>query len=132
VEEAIINAMIAAETMEGINGNTSYRLPHDATIEVLKKFNRFQPNIILENEMMEKYVGKYELNPNFYITVFREKNKIFAQATNQKKVEMAPINKHTFDVFEIGGRIVFNLDDNKNVIDLLLIRNGEYKAKKVK
>lgn len=41
VEEAIINAMIAAETMEGINGNTAYALPHDLLIDLLKKYNRF-------------------------------------------------------------------------------------------
>jgi D-aminopeptidase len=28
-EEAIINALVAAETMTGINGNTAVRLPHD-------------------------------------------------------------------------------------------------------
>ena len=42
VEEAIINAMIAAETMEGINGNKAYALPHDLLIETLKKHNRIQ------------------------------------------------------------------------------------------
>ncbi len=42
VEEAIINAMVAAETMEGINGNTAYALPHDLLIEVLKKYNRIE------------------------------------------------------------------------------------------
>ena len=42
VEEAIINAMVAAETMEGINGNTAYALPHDLLIETLKKFNRLK------------------------------------------------------------------------------------------
>ena len=42
VEEAIINAMIAAETMEGINGNKAYALPHDLLIETLKKYNRIK------------------------------------------------------------------------------------------
>jgi len=40
VGEAIINAMIAAETMEGNNGNKSYALPHDLLINILKKYNR--------------------------------------------------------------------------------------------
>lgn len=40
VEEAIINAMVAAETMEGINGNKAYALPHDLLRKVLKKYNR--------------------------------------------------------------------------------------------
>jgi L-aminopeptidase/D-esterase-like protein len=40
-EEAIVNALIAAETMTGINGNTVYALPHDRLIKALKKYNRF-------------------------------------------------------------------------------------------
>jgi len=39
-EEAIVNAMIAAETMTGINNHTVYALPHDRLREVLKKYNR--------------------------------------------------------------------------------------------
>ena len=42
VEEAIINAMVAAETMEGINGNKAYGLPHDLLIKTLKKYGRFK------------------------------------------------------------------------------------------
>jgi D-aminopeptidase len=41
-EEAIVNAMVAAETMKGINGNTIYALPHDQLREILKKYNRLQ------------------------------------------------------------------------------------------
>ena len=41
-EEAIINAMIAAETMEGVNGNKSYALPHKLVIDLLKKYNRIK------------------------------------------------------------------------------------------
>jgi D-aminopeptidase len=42
VEEAIINAMVAAETMEGINGNKSYALPHQLVIDLLRKYNRIK------------------------------------------------------------------------------------------
>lgn len=42
VEEAIINAMVAAETMEGINGNKAYALPHKLVMDVLKKYNRLK------------------------------------------------------------------------------------------
>jgi L-aminopeptidase/D-esterase-like protein len=42
VEESIINALIAAETMEGINGNKSYAIPHDLLVQVLEKYNRIE------------------------------------------------------------------------------------------
>jgi D-aminopeptidase len=131
VEEAIINAMVAAETMEGINGNKSYRLPHDATIEVLKKFNRFQPNVIIENDLLQKYLGKYELTPGFNFTISKEGKKMFIQATSEAKVEMTPVNENTFEVFDFGARIIFNLDDNQKVSELTLLKNGERKAKKI-
>ncbi len=42
VEESVINAMVAAKTMEGINGNKAYALPHPLVIEVLKKYRRIK------------------------------------------------------------------------------------------
>ncbi len=39
-EEAIVNAMVAAETMVGINGNTVHALPHDRLRAVLREYNR--------------------------------------------------------------------------------------------
>jgi L-aminopeptidase/D-esterase-like protein len=39
-EEAVINALVAAETMTGINDRTIEALPHDRLREVLKKYNR--------------------------------------------------------------------------------------------
>jgi L-aminopeptidase/D-esterase-like protein len=41
-EEAIINALVAAETMEGINNHKVYALPHDRLRDILKKYNRLQ------------------------------------------------------------------------------------------
>jgi L-aminopeptidase/D-esterase-like protein len=42
-EEAVINAMVAAETMTGANDLTVVALPHDRLREILKKYNRLQP-----------------------------------------------------------------------------------------
>jgi D-aminopeptidase len=39
-EEAVINAMIAAETMTGIENHKVIALPHDQLHAVLKKYNR--------------------------------------------------------------------------------------------
>src|SRR6202158_5373037 len=39
-EEAVINAMVAAETMTGIENHKVMSLPHDRLREVLKKYNR--------------------------------------------------------------------------------------------
>ena len=41
-EEAIINALVAAETMTGANDVTVYALPHDRLRDVLRKYNRLE------------------------------------------------------------------------------------------
>jgi len=40
VEEAVVNALVAAETMTGINGHTVYALPHRRVQDVLEKYGR--------------------------------------------------------------------------------------------
>lgn len=39
-EEAIVNAMVGAETMTGVDGHKVFALPHERLREVLKKYNR--------------------------------------------------------------------------------------------
>jgi L-aminopeptidase/D-esterase-like protein len=41
-EEAIINAMVAAETMEGVDGHVVYAIPHDRLRAILKKYGRLE------------------------------------------------------------------------------------------
>ena len=41
-EEAIINVLLAADDMVGINGNTCYALPADRLIPIMKKYNRLK------------------------------------------------------------------------------------------
>jgi D-aminopeptidase len=42
-EEAIVNALVAAETMRGVNGNTAYALPIDQLRTLLRKYGRLAP-----------------------------------------------------------------------------------------
>jgi L-aminopeptidase/D-esterase-like protein len=42
VEESIINALLAAKTMTGINNNKIYELPEERILEILRKYNRIK------------------------------------------------------------------------------------------
>jgi len=43
VEEAIVNALVAGETMTGVDGHRVEALPHDELRTVLRKYNRLSP-----------------------------------------------------------------------------------------
>jgi L-aminopeptidase/D-esterase-like protein len=42
-EEAVTNAMVAAETMTGADDIRAMALPHGRLVEILRKYNRYQP-----------------------------------------------------------------------------------------
>jgi D-aminopeptidase len=39
-DEAIINALLAARTMVGRDGNTVYALPHDQLLRIMRRYGR--------------------------------------------------------------------------------------------
>ena len=41
-EEAVLNALVAAETMTGRDGNTAYAIPHDRLQEVMARYGRLR------------------------------------------------------------------------------------------
>jgi D-aminopeptidase len=41
-EESIVNALVAAETMTGRDGNTAHRLPHERLVEVMRQYGRLR------------------------------------------------------------------------------------------
>lgn len=41
-EEAIVNALVAAQTMTGINGARYFGIPHDELRTILKRYNRLE------------------------------------------------------------------------------------------
>ena len=45
-EEAIVNVLVAAETMTGANNFTVPELPHDALVEILRKYNRLAAPVV--------------------------------------------------------------------------------------
>jgi len=41
-EEAVVNALIAARTMNGINGTRVFGIPHEELRAILKRYNRLE------------------------------------------------------------------------------------------
>jgi L-aminopeptidase/D-esterase-like protein len=44
VEEALVNQLVASQTMTGANGLTVYGLPHDQLKEIMKRHDRYRPS----------------------------------------------------------------------------------------
>ncbi len=89
--------------------------------------------ITVDPNILNDYVGKYEINPNFHFTITKENAQLYCQATGQEKFEIYPESETKFFLKVIDAQISFIRNENKEVEKLILHQGGrETPAKKVK
>lgn len=84
-------------------------------------------------EIFDVYVGQYEITPDFILTISRQGEHFFVQATKQPKFEIFPESKQKFFLTQVQAQIEFLKDHTGQVIQLILHQNGNsISAKKIK
>lgn len=74
--------------------------------------------------ILERYVGVYELAPDFMITITKEGKQLFGQATNQQRFEIYPENQTKFYLTAVEASISFQ-SKNGVVESLTLFQGGQ-------
>jgi len=70
------------------------------------------------------YPGQYPLTPKFGVRIFATGAKLFVQGTNQKAIEIAPVERDVFVADSVGAEIDFVRDAGDKVIALTLMQRG--------
>lgn len=88
--------------------------------------------IHLEPEILDRYVGRYELAPSVFFNLRRDGGKLMAQLTGQEYYEIFPESETEFFYKVINAQITFTKDAGRKVQSLVLHQNGlDQTAKKV-
>ncbi|HEY0098042.1 MAG TPA: serine hydrolase [Pyrinomonadaceae bacterium] len=83
-------------------------------------------------QILDGYVGQYELTPTFLITITKEGDKLMGQAAGFPRIELLPASDIEFFVKEFDAQILFVEDGKGTVTHSILTLNGrEAQAKKV-
>jgi CubicO group peptidase (beta-lactamase class C family) len=85
----------------------------------------------LPENVLEKYIGKYELMPDFIITISKKGDKIFAKTSKQPDFEIAAYGENKFFSKEFPLEFVFQSDENGRISQLIVLQGGEHRAKKI-
>ncbi|MFN8573142.1 MAG: serine hydrolase [Gemmatimonadaceae bacterium] len=80
--------------------------------------------ITLPDETLERYVGVYELAPQFSIEVMRKGGTLFAQATGQPAFQLWPESETDFFLKDVDAQVTFVRDANGLVTGLVLHQGG--------
>ncbi len=88
--------------------------------------------IVVASNILEKYIGTYELQPGFTIEITAKGNQIFAQATGQGQFEIYPESETEFFFKVVPAQIVFTTDESGMAQSLTLHQGGQaLEAKKI-
>jgi serine-type D-Ala-D-Ala carboxypeptidase/endopeptidase len=78
----------------------------------------------VDPKLFDGYVGRYRLAPNFVLTVTREGNRLFAQATGQGKAEIFPEGERHYFYKIVDAQITFEPDERGRAARLILHQHG--------
>jgi CubicO group peptidase (beta-lactamase class C family) len=87
--------------------------------------------VAIDPKILDNYVGSYELAPNFILTVTREGDHLFTQATGQKKVEVFPESDHDFFLKVVDAQITFETDSQGKATGVVLHQGGDHPARRI-
>lgn len=75
--------------------------------------------------LLSQYVGNYELSPGFIISVTKEGDRIFSQATGQSKVEIFAESETRFFLKVVDAQLEFIKDGSGKISKLILYQGGQ-------
>ncbi len=94
-----------------------------------------QERVVIQvpDSVLQKYVGEYELTPDFKITITLENGKLKGQATGQGKVELYAQRSNYFFLKVVDAQVEFIYGADGEVYQLILHQGGAHQpGKKIK
>jgi ribosomal protein S19 len=80
--------------------------------------------VVVPQETLGKYVGKYQIAPSFVLTISLEGNTLKVEPTGQEKFELFAEAVNKFFLTVVDAKIEFVMGTNGSVEKLVLYQNG--------
>jgi len=102
-------------------------------IDKLKELGvEYKKEITVGEDTLNEYVGKYELAPNFILTVRHEAGQLYVQATGQPEFPVYPSDESNFYYTVVDAQIKFDRNEAGEFSNLTLYQGGrEIPGKKI-
>jgi hypothetical protein len=84
-----------------------------------------QLEVLISEDILQTYVGKYALTPDFHIVITLEGKQLYGQATGQGRFEMFPKNETEFYLKVVDAQVKFNKNEDGSVKSLTLFQGGQ-------
>ena len=127
--EALLANGARKEAIENYKKSLELNPGNENANDMLKKMGvdveGLTKEVIVPDEILESYVGEYELMPQFILTVTKEGSQLKTQATGQPMVDIFPKSENVFYLKVVEAQLTFNRNDNGEVESVTLLQGGQ-------
>ncbi len=81
--------------------------------------------VSIDTAVTDAYVGRYEVSPQFVLSVTKEKDRLYIQGTDQKRIGLYPESTVKFFMKVVPGEVAFVKDGRGEVTQLVIRQNGQ-------
>ena len=93
---------------------------------------KVKPVVALKKEILDRYVGTYQFDPQISLVVTRRSDRLFAQQTGQMVFRILASAENEFFYQQAGdARLIFNRDAERRTTGITLRYHGDHTARKI-
>lgn len=127
--EALLKSGDKEKAIENYLKSVEINPANEGGIKVLKDLgvntDGLFKEIIIDEKILQSYVGKYQLAPEFVITVSKVGSQMKAQATGQGEFEIYPKSENVFYLKVVEAQVTFNINEDGKVVSMTLLQGGQ-------
>jgi CubicO group peptidase (beta-lactamase class C family) len=127
--EALLKLGDKEKAIENYKKSVEINPANEGGISVLKELgintDGLFKEVIIDENILQSYIGKYELAPEFVITVSKDGSQMKAQATGQGEFEIYPRSENVFYLKVVEAQVTFNINEDGKVISMTLLQGGQ-------
>ena len=113
--------------LSNVQGSPAGRIGNDlAAIVFGQKYEipMERKEIAVSPQILEKYVGSYQLLPNVVFSILLENGKLYGQVADQQKVSLSAETETKFFSRDVAVTITFNSDAQGKVTGMTFVQGG--------
>jgi D-alanyl-D-alanine-carboxypeptidase/D-alanyl-D-alanine-endopeptidase len=115
-------------TTAGVDDIGAHLLDHSVPLLQAAKQRK---EVKVDSAVLEKYVGRYQLAPNFILTITRDGDRLYSQATGQPRFDIFAEDNRDFFYKVVDAQLTFVVDASGRATSLVLHQNGDHPGKRI-
>jgi len=124
VVRVVHHQMGQTETLERLSAEDGQR-EVAAVMQRLEAQRTPRVEVTINPELLDGYIGAYQLTPRLVFTITRDGSKLFARLTGQQTYELHPYSDHDFFYTIVAAQLTFVVGADGKASAVILHQNGQ-------